>query len=76
MECPWGKEIQIKSLGSCMPHPRGLNFYAVIYREMIKKSSSQELLYPMGQYTEWNIPRTDRFKIVQMKSLGSQMSTP
>jgi len=27
------------------PHPRGLNFYVVIYREMLKKPSSQE---PLG----------------------------
>jgi len=29
------------------PTPRGLNFYIVIYREMLKKSSSQE---PLGQF--------------------------
>jgi len=30
------KFVQIKSLGSCIAHPRGLNFYTVIYREMLK----------------------------------------
>jgi len=30
------KFVQIKSLGSCMAHHRGLNFYIVIYREMLK----------------------------------------
>jgi len=29
------------------PHPRSLNFYIVIYREMLKKYSSQE---PLGQF--------------------------
>jgi len=28
----------------------------------------------MGQYLAWGIPRTERFKFVQMKSLGSQMA--
>jgi len=49
----WGKEIQvysIMSLGSCMAVPNGLNFYIVIYKEMVKKPSSQELLHKMGQY--------------------------
>jgi len=42
MEHPWGKEIQVCS----NKVPRGLNFYVVIYREMLKKSFSQE---PLGQ---------------------------
>jgi len=29
----------------------------------------------MGQYLAWNIPRTRKFKFVQIKSLGSQMAT-
>jgi len=33
--------------GHVWPHPRVLNFYIVIYREMLKKSSSQE---PLGQF--------------------------
>jgi len=43
------KFVNIKSLGSCLAPPRGLNFYMVIYREMIKNSSSQELLHQIGQ---------------------------
>jgi len=43
---------------------------------MLKKSSSQELLHQMGQYLAWSIPRTRRFKFVQIKSLGSQMAPP
>jgi len=35
--------------------------------------SSKELLHQMGQYLAWIIPRTRKFKFVQMKSLGSQM---
>jgi len=58
------------------PPQGGLNFYIVIYREMSKKSSSQELLYQMGQYLERSIPVTRKFKFVQMKSLGSPMATP
>jgi len=51
MEHAWGKEIQvvqIKSLGSCMAPPQGLKvLHIVIYREVLKKSSSQE---PLGQF--------------------------
>jgi len=54
----------------------GLNFYIVIYRECLKKCFSQDLLYQMGQYLAWIIPRTKRFSVVQIKSLGSQMTTP
>jgi len=42
---------------------------------MLKKSS-QELLHQIGQYLVWSIPRTSRFKLVQMNSLGSQMAPP
>jgi len=59
-----------------MAPPQGLNFYIVIYRERLKISSSQELLHQIGQYLEWSIPRTERLKFVQMKSLGSQMAPP
>jgi len=41
MEHPWGKEIQGCSIEVPRvmygPHPRGLNFYIVIYRGMLKK---------------------------------------
>jgi len=54
MEHLWGKEIKICSnevpRGHVWPRPRGLNFYSDIYKEMLKKSSSQELLHEMGQY--------------------------
>jgi len=43
---------------------------------MLKKSSSQELPHQIGQYVEWSILRTRKFKFVQMKSLASQMATP
>jgi len=43
-----------------MAHPKGLNFYIVIYSEMVKKSSFQELLHQMGQYLAWSIPSTRR----------------
>jgi len=80
MEHPWGKEIQVCSNEDPRvmygPHPRGFNFYKVIYKEMLKKSSSQELLHHMGQYLAWIFPRTRGFKSVQIKSLGSQMATP
>jgi len=64
---PWGYK---------WPLPKGLNLYIVIYREIFKKSSSQELLHQMGEYLAWSIPRTRTFKVVQMKSLGSQMALP
>jgi len=57
-------------------HPRGLNLYIVIYREMLKKSSSKELLHQIGQYLTWSFPRTRRFSFLEMKSLGSQMVPP
>jgi len=59
-----------------MAPPRGLNFYIVIYSEMLKKCSSQEQLHQIGQYIAWIITRTREFKFVQMKSLGSQMAMP
>jgi len=43
--------------------PRGLNFDIVIYREMVKKSSSQE---PLGQFQPnlvGNMPRGWGFKL-------------
>jgi len=72
------KFVQMKSLGSKLPHPRGLNFYIVIYRERLKTFSSQKLLHQMGQYLAYSIPRTERFKFVQMKSLAEIIngSTP
>jgi len=74
MKHPQNKEIQfvqIKSRGYKWPHPRGLNFYIVIYREMIKTSSSKEMLHQIGQYLAWSFPRKRRFIFVQIKSLGS-----
>jgi len=53
-----------------MSPPRGLNFYVVIQMKIIKKSSSQELLYQMGQYLAWSIPRMRRYKFVQIKVPG------
>jgi len=38
--------------------------------EILKKSSSLELLHQMGQNLAWSIPRTGRFKFVQIRSLG------
>jgi len=59
MEHPWGKEIQVYSNKVPRvihgPHPRALNFYIVIYREVLKKSSSQELLHQIEQYLAWSI---------------------
>jgi len=58
-----------------MAPPMGLNFYKVIAREMLKKSS-KELLYQIGQYLAWSFPRTGRFNFVQIMSLGSCMAPP
>jgi len=41
---------------------------------MIKIYSSQELLNQIGQYLAWTIPRTNRFKFVQITSLWSCMA--
>jgi len=43
---------------------------------MIKKNSSNELPHQIRQYLVWSIPRTKRFKVVQMESLMSQMAPP
>jgi len=58
--------FQMKSLELCMVPPQGLNFYTVIYWEMFKKYSSQELLHQMGQYLAWSIPRKRKLNFVQM----------
>jgi len=42
------KFVQISPQGHVWPHPRGLNFYIVIYREMLKKSSSGNMLGGWG----------------------------
>jgi len=61
------KFVKMKSLGACMAWPQRLK---LLYSEIIKKSSSQELLHQMGQYLAWIIPRKRRFKFVQIKFLG------
>jgi len=65
------KFVKIKSLGLS----RALNFYIVIKKELLKKSS-QELLHQVGQYLARSIPRSRRFKFVQIKPLGSCMAPP
>jgi len=35
----------------------------IINREMLKKSSFQELMHQIGQYLAWSIPWTSRFKL-------------
>jgi len=67
--------VQMKSLESCVAPPQGLKRWHWEW-EMLKKSSSQELLHQMGQYSAWITPKTRRFKFVQIKSLWSQMATP
>jgi len=47
--------VQINTLGSCMAPPQGLKLYIVIYREMLKKYSSQELLHQILNRTEFNM---------------------
>jgi len=76
---PRGKEIQVCSNeGPSVTNglATDLNFYIVIYREILKKCLSQKLLHQMGQYLAWSITRIRRFKFVQMKSLRSQMAPP
>jgi len=55
---------------------RGLNFYIVIYRKKLKKSSSQDLLRQMGQYLAWIVPSIRRCNFVQLKSLESYITKP
>jgi len=73
MDHLWGKEIQFCSnkVPRVMygPNPRCLNFYIVIYREMFKKSSSQE---PLGQFQPnlvGNMLGGLGFRFVQIKGL-------
>jgi len=52
------------------PHHRGLNFYIVIYREMLKKSFQE----PLGQFQPnlaENLPGGLGFRFVQVKGQGS-----
>jgi len=75
MKNPLDEDIQVCSCEvlkvKCGPHLRGLNvnFYIVLYREMLKKSSPEKH-YQMGQYLAWGIPNTRRFKFVQYKVPG------
>jgi len=51
------------------PHPRSLNFYIVIYREMLKKSSQE----PLGQFEPkmgGNMLGRWGFRFVQIKRLA------
>jgi len=65
------KYVHMKTLGSSMSPPQGLKLLYNDFKECFKKCSSQDLLHQMGQYLAWIIPRTRRFKFVQIKSLGS-----
>jgi len=53
-----------------MAPPQGLNFYIVIYREILKKSSSQE---PLGEFQPnlaGNMLGGWEFRFVQIKGLA------
>jgi len=52
-----------------MTHPRSLNFYIVIFREMLKKSS-QEPLDQFQPNIAGNILGRYRFRFVQIKGLA------
>jgi len=53
-----------------MYDPRGLNFYIVIYTEMLKKSSSQEPLCQFQPNLAENMPWGWGFRFVQIKGLA------
>jgi len=56
-----------------MTPPQGLNFYIVIYREMLKKSSSQEpLLSQFQSNLVGNMSGGWEFRFVQIKRLLGQ----
>jgi len=48
------------------PHPRSLNFYIVIYREMLKKSSQETLGQFQANLAE-NMPGGWGFRFVQIR---------
>jgi len=69
------KFVEMKSLGSQWPHPRGINFYIVKYWELLKKSSQE----PQDQFQPklvGNMLGGWGFRFVQIKSLGSCMAPP
>jgi len=75
MEHPWGKEIQVCSnkvpRDMYGPHPRGLNFYIVIYiGKCLKKSSSQEPLDQFQPNLSGNMLGGWGFRLVQIKGLA------
>jgi len=60
-----------------MAPPQGLKLlHSNNCREVLKKSSSKEVLHQIGQYLACSFPRTGRCNFVQMKSLGLQMAPP
>jgi len=48
----------------------GLNFYIIIYREMLKKSSSQEPLSKFQSKLAENMPGGWEFRFIQIKGLA------
>jgi len=52
------------------PHPRSLNFYLIIYREMLKKSASQELLGQFQPNMAGNMLGRWGFRFVEIKGLA------
>jgi len=87
IEHPWGKEIQVCS--NEVPrvtngharrghsfYPRSFNFYILIYRELLKKYSSQQMLDQIGQKLAWSIPRVRKFKFIHIQSLGLKWLRP
>jgi len=56
-----------------LPCPRGLNFYILIFREMLKKIFFSRTSASKGYYC---ILRIRGFKFVHVTSLGSLMALP
>jgi len=57
-------------MGHVWPHPRSLKFYIVIYREKLKKSSSQEPLAQFQPNLAGNMLGGWRFRCVHIKGLA------
>jgi len=66
----------MKSLGLYLASPQGLKFLHSDILENALKIFFSRTATPNGTIFTWSIPRTRRFKFVQIKSLGSYMAPP
>jgi len=64
----------MKSLGSHITQPRGINLLHNDKQGMLKQSATPVMQNQIGQYLALSTPRARRLKCVKMKSPGSQIA--